>query len=477
MINIITKDPERYNESFVTARAGTLQLWQGRFRYSGRLTERLSASFTGGYHEYEGASGANDFHEISKLSGRVKYRFSDDSVLHFFTILGKAERGIPLSVFTPSIDSEGDYDHQALRWEKTISRTSRFHLQVFRKYYDIDSDELDTEEQEYGVELQHSFSPGTGHQLVWGLHYYRVYVDSSYLRPTTDHDNTFSCFLQDEFRLSDTLKFIAGLNFENNSFTGSSLSPRACLLYELYPGHHLRFSFARAFQTPSFAKDSLLLTKELPSPLPPITAAALVGNRGLDTEDMIAYELGYRTVLFDRLGLNVELYYNDIDDVVTEVLDHRFMWPLRITWDNVYNAIAKGVEVAVDLPVTSWWKLHVNYTYQEVEKKRDNRDVPGTPRHKINLSSSVTFENGFSFDVRAHYVDDTTWRPVLGEPVRVDDYVRLDIRIAQKLLNDRLELALVGQNLTDKTHPETSDGTATYNAHKLIYGQVTWHFK
>jgi outer membrane receptor protein involved in Fe transport len=134
------------------------------------------------------------------------------------------------------------------------------------------------------------------------------------------------------------------------------------------------------------------------------------------------------------------------------------------------------MEITTEFPVTPWWTIKANYTFQEVEYKRVNQDVPGTPKHKFNIGSCFTFENGFSMNMNAHYVDDTKWSGLTGN-VKTDDYIRLDIRIAQKLLGGRLELALVGQNLLDNTHPETSDVTGTYETERLIYGQMTVQFK
>ena len=60
--------------------------------------------------------------------------------------------------------------------------------------------------------------------------------------------------------------------------------------------------------------------------------------------------------------------------------------------------------------------------------------------------------------------------------MNVDDYWRCDIRIAQKFLSDKLELSFAGQNLTDKLHSETSDGTGSYEAERLLYSQLTFRF-
>jgi outer membrane receptor protein involved in Fe transport len=125
--------------------------------------------------------------------------------------------------------------------------------------------------------------------------------------------------------------------------------------------------------------------------------------------------------------------------------------------------------------LTPWWSVTANYTFQEVEYTRINQNAPGTPKHKFNLGSRFTFRNGFSLDLKAHYVDDTKWSG-LTEDIKIDEYVRFDLRIAQKFFNDKLELSFVGQNLTDKLHPETSDGVATYEVEQLFYGQITFKY-
>ena len=75
-----------------------------------------------------------------------------------------------------------------------------------------------------------------------------------------------------------------------------------------------------------------------------------------------------------------------------------------------------------------------------------------------------------------YYADETKWGELTGSKT-LDDYLRLDIRIAQKLFNDKLEIAVIGQNLTDKLHPEYSDGSVTHETDRLIYGQVTWYLR
>ncbi len=125
--------------------------------------------------------------------------------------------------------------------------------------------------------------------------------------------------------------------------------------------------------------------------------------------------------------------------------------------------------------MTPWWSVTANYTFQEVKIYENKPGCPGTPKHKFNIWSSFTFTNGFSLDLKAHYVDDTKWSG-LAKDIKIDEYVRFDLRIAQKFFNDKLELSVVGQNLTDKLHPETSDGVAIYEVERLLYGQLTFKY-
>ena len=60
----------------------------------------------------------------------------------------------------------------------------------------------------------------------------------------------------------------------------------------------------------------------------------------------------------------------------------------------------------------------------------------------------------------------------------IDGYVTMDARIAWKPLKT-LELALVGQNLFQRRHPEYIPETINTTASEVprsVYGKVTWRF-
>lgn len=477
VINIITKEPDESRDALLTGRVGTKHFRETVFRYSDAVTERLSVSLTGGFREDEGARGVNDFRRVPKSTARIKYELSDKTTLNLFAGVNESEFGLPLTRYTPETDSNFRSNYQMLRWEHRFSPTSQFHLQFYHSFWAVHSEDkaVDIEERKYDVELQHSFALGSRSLVVWGGNYRTIKGRSSYLRHVEEHDDIIGCFVQDETRLLESVRFVVGIKYEENSFTGHDFSPRACLLYEPVPNHQLRLAVSRAFRTPSFAENGVQLVQSLPQPLPPLPLLVARGNKQLDVEEMIAYELGYWTTIAGRIGLNVEVYYNELDDLVKDVMT-RQQWPFQITWQNTYKAIAKGIEIALDIPVTSYWKLTANYTFQDVAFKRINQDYIGSPRHKFNLGANFNPKPGLALDLWVHFVDDTSWNGLTNR-VGVDEYVRVDARVAQRLWHDRLEVALVAQNLTDKLHRETFDVVGNYEVDRLIYGQVTLFFR
>ena len=476
VINIITKDPEDDQGLMVTGKAGTKQYRETVTRYSDNLTDELSINFTGGYREDEGTRGVQDWRRVPKATGRLKYQLSDNSAVQFFAGFNESEIGLELSLFTPRTKANVRNNYQMLRLEHEFSETSQFHFQIYRDSYEIHSSDkvVDVEEDKYDLELQHSFNVGEQNHFVWGVNYRSTEADSKFLDPQSDHDDLVGLFLQDALTILDNLSLIAGVKYEDNSFTGVNWSPRGSILYTPWSNNHFRFSVARAYRTPSFFADKAYLRPLLLPSMPAFNPLLIKGNDDLDPEKMTAFELGYRTTLFNTIGLNVESYYNELDRII-DVGTPLKLWPFYFEIDNSYKAIAKGVEVSITFPVTPWWMVRSNYTYQEMENKQKNEDVLGTPKHKISLISRFTFENGFSLDLMAYYVDETKWSGLV-EDVKIDDYVRLDIRVSQKLFNDRLELSFVGQNVTDQFHPETSDVTGTYEIERLMYGQMTIYY-
>lgn len=477
VINIITKDPEDDPGLLLSQRVGTQHHLESTVRYSGALSPDVHVSLTAGYRESEHARGTKDYCRVPKATARLKYRMGPDSVLHLFCGFSEQDGGVETTKYYGRSGIAGRVNYQMLRWNHSFSPTSDLQVQGFRRQFQLHADNKDVfiEEDIYNLDVQHSFRAAPGNRVLWGLNYRNTQMNSTYNDPRRDSDDLIGCFFQDEIEITGQLTLIAGIKYENNSFTGRDFSPRASLLYSPSSQHHFRLAVARAFRTPGFSENSLYLRNTLPTPFERVPVVTTRGNRHLEPERMTSCELGYRTVLFDRAGFNVELYYSELDRVIDYALERRGL-PVQVRFENAYDTVARGIEIELDFPVTEWWTLTANYTWQSVEKRRANQDLTGVPRHKCNLRSYVELPGNLSVTATLHYVDATKWW--LGNSAtRIDDYLRLDLRVAKTFRDDRLELSVVGQNLTDRLHPEMSDGVGTYEVERLVYGQIVFRFK
>ncbi len=251
-------------------------------------------------------------------------------------------------------------------------------------------------------------------------------------------------------------------------------------------------SLSRAVRTPSRADDDssakqLIIppgTPQNPGPLPVV--ARFEGNRDFVSEELIAYEIGYRINPIDRLSIDIAAFYSVYDDLRTvepgmRVVDltsdpPQVVQPL--TLDNKLEGDAYGVELALEWKPLDWWRLDLAYTYLNLgfdldrdSQSRSSGDGDGSsPHHQVSLRSSIELPWNLTSDVWLRYVDAL---PAL----HIDHYITLDIRLAWQPLQ-AFEFALVGQNLLDRHHSEFEQEIfpSPTEIERGVYGMVRWRF-
>jgi outer membrane receptor for ferrienterochelin and colicin len=257
----------------------------------------------------------------------------------------------------------------------------------------------------------------------------------------------FGIFLQDEYRIRDDLTATVGVRLDTHPQAGVHLSPRASIVYTPWRDHAFRASIGTAFRNPSVFENFLAV--EARPPAPPIR---LVGNPNLDPLRLVAYELGYQTVLFDRVRATVDLFYSDFDDSIQARSDPAD--PTRVVLVNTDAFSTVGGEAGLEALISEYVKGFVNYSYQE--RMVDDPRVPGVvPRHKVNAGVTVSLRTGFSATLLLHYVGEAE-----GKQQRVDPYTMVNLRLAQrfKILGQEAEIAVQAFNLFNDVHREMPGG-------------------
>jgi iron complex outermembrane receptor protein len=223
-------------------------------------------------------------------------------------------------------------------------------------------------------------------------------------------------------------------------------------------------------------------------PIPPSPAAvtSISGDRGFESETLIAYEAGYRVQLHERLSVDLAAFYNDYDELRSlepgdPPVDFFSSPPsVRAFAANKLAGQTYGGEISLNYQPATWWRLRAGYSLlfmnlHRVEGGRDSaseRLIEGTsPRNQFLLRSSMDLPRDFEFDATLRYVDSL---PSLN----VDSYLALDLRLGWHP-TENVELSIVAQNLFDHQHREfgpTTVATGSTEVESSIYGKVTIRF-
>lgn len=466
VINVITKSAAETQGLYVSGGGGSfLQDW-GAVRYGDRIGSNLFYRVYAQQFDYNhtflpGGQPAADAWAMTQGGFRMDYLPSEANTLTLQgDFYGGSERTSP---------SESSVNGQNVlgRWTHTFSEDSDLSLQVYwdrtwrRDVPSAISDELNT----YDFDFQHRFLLTDWNTIVWGFGY--RYMDQDTPTSTTVVGfvpqrrklNLFSGFVQDEMTLvPDRVKFIVGTKMEHNDFTGFEIQPSARLAWTPTDQQTFWGAISRAVRSPGRFDVDYHIPKS-----PPYIIA---GGPGFESEELIAYEVGYRVQPMSQLSLSLAAFYNTYDDIYNvQVLS------FPVTIENGVEGESWGVEVSGTYQPLERWRLRGGYTYFEKEL----RGKPGhfatgipalgnDPRHQVMLQSILDLPAHFQLDVVARYVD------ALPNP-QVSDYLTFDVRLAWAY--KQIELSVVGRNLWEPRHPEY--GTQQ-EIPRSVFGQVTFRW-
>jgi len=188
------------------------------------------------------------------------------------------------------------------RWQRRFSGLSEMAVQLYYDRTDRDEKVFREIRDTLDLDFQHQFTLGKRHAIVWGLGY-RVTRDDFNggfivaLDPKSRSDNLFSAFVQDDITLVENrLRLTLGSKFEHNDYTGFEYQPNVRLLWTPQARHTVWAAVSRAVRTPARQQDDIRLritalppgTPANPGPLP--TFITTTGNRGSDSEELLAFD-------------------------------------------------------------------------------------------------------------------------------------------------------------------------------------------
>lgn len=473
VINVITKDAKDTHGLLLSGGGGTELRGFGSGRYGGELGAHANYRIYGKAFRRDrtvlptGLDATDDWH-MGQGGVRVEY---DASASHHLTLQGDWYNGRIAQPSAADVAVSGG--NLIAKWAHPVSARSDIAAQAYydRTHRDIPGtfgEDLDT----YDIEMQHHAQVATRHNVVWGLGYRLIndHVDNTAslaFLPAHVARQWVTAFAQDEIAIRpERLLLTLGTKIEHNDYTGFEIQPSGRLSWTLNSVSTVWTAVSRAVRTPS------RIDRELFAPgQPPFF---LAGGPDFQSEEELAYELGYRHQRGAFLFSLASFYshYHGLRSLEQVNPPN----PTPIVIGNGQDGESYGAELTAQYRPSDRWRLRGGYTEMRVHIW----PIPGSTDSSRGAAESLAPDRQLllqsSVDLPAHLELDAGLRSIGAiSQQQVPAYTELNARLTWRPM-PALDLSIVGQNLLHERHVELGTLAARRQIERGVYGMVQWHF-
>jgi iron complex outermembrane receptor protein len=492
VINIITKSSKDTQGGLVVAGTGSEENGRGLVQYGGKAGADGFYRVYGNYFNVasgalaNGGPGVDGWHAL-QAGFRSDWTLSPQDSLTVQGDYNGSSEGQALSLLfsnnLPALNTFADKirvgsENLLGRWNHEFSNGSEADVLIYYDRYrrfDMGLNIVNTG----NVDAQYRFRLGTRQDVVAGVGYrltdqsfdggYNLTLGTGWRR-----DNLGSAFLQDEISLAKTVSLTVGSKIEHNAYTGFEYEPSAQLVWTPNDRHSVWTSVARAIQQPSWVENSMQLDlSAFPTPGGGFGVSQLQGNPQIEEQEVLDFEVGYRTRLSRRLSVDLTGFLSHYSKVETlepgtpyftfTPAPAHFVFPS--IYDNLAHARTYGGEAAFNWNLTNQWRLSPGFSFLQMQVAHDPgapagatvSTTPGdSPKIQWQLRSLWNFRPNLQWDTSAYYVGPLQGgSPTGGGPV--PSYTRVDTRLGWHI-GETTDLSVTGQNLLSPRHWEFTDG-------------------
>ncbi len=513
VINIITKQAKATQGGFVKVEGGDSQLTADSVRFGGTVGTAGSFRVYGKYFDWtpstdqSGATASDGWHQ-ARGGFRSDWTLSKSNSLTVQGDVYGSRDGEVLTVpmlsapYSRTFGNTGVYSGGNIltRWTHSSSNDSSFSLQAYFDRTNFTENSLFVDHDSvFDIDFQHDFRIGKAQELVWGASYRSIQDrnTSSFtvaVTPSSAQYNQFSAFVQDEINLLDQrLRVTVGSKFEHNAFTGFEFEPNIRALGNISKNQSVWVAISRAVRTPALTEEGLRLnTAVLPPGTPPFNSPlpvieAVYGSQEFQSEDLIAYEVGYRVQVSSTFSADVATFYNNYTNLRTAEPGTPFVEGSPTPTDLVIPFVASnkmsggtyGIEPYFDWKALPRWKLFGSYSFldMKIHKDADSNDPTSDLPNGSNPGQQFYFRS--ALDLPFHIEQDLIVRHVDGLPsLNISGYSSLDGGIHWKA-QPNLEFSFDGENWLNSRHIEFIPdfiNTQPTVVGRSFHGGITWTF-
>lgn len=503
VINIITRSASDAQGGFVEIGGGNEERGFTGFRYGGRIGRDTALrayvkAFDRDATKDSAGRDAGDSWRVAQGGFRLDWEpLGTDQVTLQGDIYTGEENDIFASDFTlGSLPGDDFRDNTEIaggnllgRWTRQYNSRSNLSWQIYYDYtYRHFPATIREERDTLDIDFQRSFVWDKRHDIIWGAGFRltKDEIDSSQstaFEPDSRTDQTFSAFVQNKITLSDEKLFLTlGSKLEHNDYSGFEFQPNIRLAWLPDSRQAVWAAISRAVRIPSRLDANSRITRVVDASDAEFPVYATVsGNPDFESENLLAYETGYRAQIRDNLSFELALFHHDYDKlqsieqqapiVVTEPSATYTIFPN--TFGNEVEGESSGGTI-----VTSWqpmtdWRLQFQYAHTRMRLQRTGGSGEDTapyfegnsPENQFSIHSFVDLPYNLSLYSGVRYVDDLPRQ-------QVPSYTALDVSLRWTPLKN-ISASITGNNVTNGGHPEFED---LNQIERSIYGRITWRF-
>jgi iron complex outermembrane receptor protein len=487
VVNIITKDASKTKGGFAEAGFGSEERAFGSLRYGSNIGKDFNYRFFTKYtyrDEFMDINSNESFDDWDTFNfgTRADWQVSNKDKI---TLTGNIRNAntrqrIKLAdiLTTTSVTTDDkryvNGGHLLSRWTHNFSEKSDLQVQFF--YDRINRTRSLQQHGEirdtYDIDIQNRIELTSWNELTYGLNFRYIeekiedgvvinfdYNDAAY--------RVYSFFIQDKISIikNNKLYFTPGIKLEHHPFVNWEVQPSLKGYWSINDNNNIWMSISRAVQTPARAYTNGTIRLRFYNTAPPVNTLLIVqGNNAVQSENMTAFELGYRYIPSNKFKIEFTTFYNKYTDLISlqsqPITLQAGTVPYAVLQKNGKNDAkgeSYGLEINTEWNVYSFLKLKASYTFLHKNlfpglgyTTADLITLEGSaPRNQVFLGTLFTLPYNFEFDVYTYYVDALYQKGM-------SSYIRLDTRLGWSPIKS-LRLSVVAQNINSGGHPEYTD--------------------
>jgi iron complex outermembrane receptor protein len=256
--------------------------------------------------------------------------------------------------------------------------------------------------------------------------------------PESDREISY-LYVQDEIALSDSLEATIGIRYDDYSDFGSTINPRAALVWKANDKLTTKLLYGEAFRAPAFVE------------LFAVNNPASLGDPNLNPENIRTLDLVFNYFPTENLALSFNVFAYEITDLLSTVQRGESSFQFA----NVGAQDGQGFEFEFDYRVNSQWRLTGHYAYFKNEDQLLNDDAGDAPNYQLGIRSNWQVTESLQMHIGATHIGEQRRQPLdLRENLSSFSFFDVSLRYAFPSMG--LTMQLSGKNVLDEDIREPS---------------------